>query len=66
MTPLSDIIFIMDGLAVGFSFQGASVVVMKKNEGFRHLASVLREGTVLVRGYKVVCMLLGRADVWNT
>ena len=56
----------MDGLAAGFSFQGASVIVMKKNEGFGRLAMLLKDGIISVRGYKAVFILLGQGEVWDT
>ena len=60
------IVVFIDGLAAGFVFEDARVYLFSKAEGYPELALKLHRKEISVRGYKLIVVLLGRADVWDT
>ena len=58
------ILVFIDSLAARFVFEDAGVFPCSRAEGFGQLAQKLQQ--ITVRGYKLIILLLGRADVWET
>ena len=56
----------MDSLAGDFTFQGAPVMVLKAHESFSNVAAFLEEGSFAVKGLKIVFLLVGRGDAWES
>ena len=61
-----EIFIIVDGLAGHLSFKNAQILFLSDNEGYHHLAQKLESGSLSVRGFKIVNLLVGRGDVWET
>ena len=61
-----EIVIISDGLAGQLSFENARILYLNDNEGFHHLARKLQDKSLSVLGFKVVILLIGRGDVWET
>ena len=59
-------IVFVDGLVAGFSMEDARVIYLSKAEGYNDLARKLEDGTFSVVGYKLVILLVGRENVWDT
>ena len=57
---------IIDGLAAGLEVERAKVIVLRQNEGFPEVASMLRNGEVKVEGFKIVILVASRADMWES
>ena len=62
--PVDKIIF-TDFLAAGFGYQAASVVTLKKREGFGELLDMLREKKFELKEMKICILMIGRADIWD-
>ena len=60
------ILIVVDGLAGYLSFENARILFMRQNEGFHHLAAQVTQGQVSVKGFKIIILLIGRGDVWET
>ena len=60
----NDIIAFVDPLAKGFRAQSTAVFTMRPQEGFKELGEILRLGKVNISGFKIVALLIGRADLW--
>ena len=60
------LLIVVDGLAGHLSYENARVIFMPHTEGYHHLAQKLNNGTYSVRGYKIVVLLIGRGEVWDT
>ena len=61
-----EILVLVDGLAAGFVFDNARIFLCSRAEGFAQLAMKVRDQQITVCGYKLIILLLGRADVWET
>ena len=60
------ILIVVDGLAGYLSFENARIMFMQQNEGFHQLAAQLDHGELSVAGFRIVILLIGRGDVWET
>ena len=66
MNEQRDILLIVDGLARDITLEGTWVILMSKTEGFHELAMKLKQQDFTVRLYKVIILLIGRGNVWDT
>ena len=60
------ILVIVDSLASYLSFEDTRVIFMVQNEGYAHLVLKIKQQIFSVKGYKLVILLIGRGDVWET
>ena len=60
------ICIVVDGLAADLSFEDARILFLSKAEGYGELAVKLEARALSVQGFKIVILLLGRSEVWET
>ena len=61
-----EIVIIVDGLAGQLRFENARILYLAENEGYHDLARKLDTDNLSVTGFKIVIVLVGRGDVWDT
>ena len=61
-----EIIIVIDGLAGQFSFENAQILYLAANEGYYDLARKLQNKSLSVSGFKIIILLIGRGEVWDT
>ena len=60
------ILIVVDSLAGFLSFEDARIIFLGEAEGYKHLAMKIRNHKFSVKNFKIVILLIGRGDVWET
>ena len=61
----AQILIIADGMAGNLMMDHATVFTLQMQEGYSEVATLLRERKLSVSRFKVIVLLLGRADLWE-
>ena len=64
--PGHELLIVVDGLAGHLSFDNARIALLRKNEDFRHFVQQVKDGSLSVAGHKIIILLIGRGDIWDT
>ena len=55
-----------DSIVNGLELMGADVVILHAQDGFTEVGEKIDQHVIKVSGYKIVILMLGRADLWET
>ena len=61
---IQEILVIVEHIAKDFTFPGADVFLLQAQDGFAEVAESIKTSQIKISGYKVIILLLGRADLW--
>ena len=62
----ADVLIIVDAMAASFSMEMSDIFTLTMTEGFSELSSMVWKDMLNVFSYKIIVLMVGRADFWET
>ena len=59
-----DVFIFTEYMASRLQVDGATVFLLRQQEGFKEVFELIKNGKIELQGFKIVILLMGRADLW--